>query len=381
MLSAWFSQRKSSSRGRTEVRLGVEVLERREVPAVAASALPGTFFLDRNNGLIAATGAPGGVVNTGGFGISLSVGKDLAGLPMAVIRDANSRVYIYDQGTWIDTGGYARELVAGRNGTFFARDFNNTVHRYQLGAGWAMAASPGTGDLRQHQAVQLSIGEERVTNPSTGATFITSVLYTRTPSNQVEVFREAGSFGATSQSFVATFINTGGFATDIAAGYQGEAFIRDGNNRLYVYNGSWSATGAWAMSLDVGVAGDNSYLVFKDGNSQIYIFQPGSQSFIATGGYARQVAASANDLYIRDFNNTVHYFDIGSRTWTNLHRSASLIRAAGFATTSVSASSEGLGHVWGISAEPNNSGQVFFFDGAWTSLGFPAKEVQGYRGR
>ncbi len=378
MLFRWLIQGEGKPSRPQSARPGVELLETRAVPAV----LPGPFFLGRDNALYAATGTPGQFLNTGGYGTALNVGTDLAGNPMAVIRDFNSRVYIYDQGTWLDTGGYARDLVAGRNGIFIARDFNNLVYRYQIGTGWAVAGSPGTGDVTPHYAVQLSLGQETVTNPVTGAATIGNVVYTRAPGQHVQVYRDLGFFDTNTDSFLATFRDTGGFATDLAAGYQGEAYIRDGNNQLYYYNGTWHATGAWAFSLDVGTtSGGNDYLAFKDANSQIYIYQPSTSSFIATGGYAVQVAAAANEVFIRDFNNDVHYFALANQNWTDLGHFASLLRVTSLSSApGAGPDGQALGEVWAIDADAGMAGQFVFFDGSWNALGFPGQDVEGYRG-
>lgn len=362
-------------RKRHGTRLAIETLEARAVPAATSAIVyTGPFFLERGNALLA-TIQTGQVVNTGGVGIALSVGKDLNGLPMAVLRDFNSRVYIFDQGTWIDTGGFAQDLVAGTNGEFFARDFNNLVYHYQLGAGWNVATSPGSGDPTKHFAIQLSLGQESVTN-ATGNTIVANVLYTRDPGNHLQVYHSAGVYSAAAGTFLPTFTDTGGFATDVAAGYHGEAFVRDGNSKLYLYNGSWTATGAWAFSLDVGTVNGNDYLAFKDANSQIYIYQPGTNSFLATGGWARQVAAAANDIYIRDFNDDVHYYNIATQSWIDVGHFASLIRVVNFNTTVDS----NLGQVWGLSADRGNAMHAFFFGGVWTDLGFAAKDIQGFKG-
>jgi hypothetical protein len=338
----------------------------------------GPFFLNYHGQLYATDGPGGTVVNTGGWGISLSAGKDASGNDMAVIRDFNSQVYIYDQGSWIATGGWAREVIAGVNGEFFARDFNNTVYRYQLGVGWSIATSPGTNSAAPHTAVQMSLGQQIITDPLTQTPTIVNVLYTRNPNNHIEVFREDGSF-VPGAGWLATYSDTGGFGQDIAAGYQGEVFVRDMNSQLYLFNGtSWNATGAWAYSLDVGQTDGSDYLAFKDFNSRVYVFETANGRFIDTGGYAQQVSAGANAVYLRDFNNDVHYYDLTFGGWIDTGHYALQIAAVG---VDQSFNALALDALWGIDADPNQAGHVFVLDeGNWIPLPGDVAVLGVYRG-
>ncbi len=365
MLFDWLAHLPRQARGpaaRRPIRLAVESLEERAVPA---ASVVGPFVLDRVGALYAATTTAGGLINTGGFGKSLSAGTDLAGDPMAVIRDFNSRVYIYDQGTWIDTGGWAREVVAGVHGEFFARDFNNLVYRYQLGAGWSIATSPGTGDSVGHLAIQMSLGQQTVN----GA--VENVLYSRDPDDRIEVYRDAGSTDGAG-NFAATFVDTGGFGTDVAAGYEGEGFVRDMNSQLYVNHadGSWTATGAWAYSLDVGRGANGDFLAFTDFNNLVYLYNPDDGTFVSTAGYGQQVAAGSGVVFIRDFNDDVHYFDVDAHTWTDTGHAATLIRVANRATLSTPSdqAASPLLQLWGIDGDPGNAGHVFVAGGGWIAL-------------
>lgn len=392
---------------RRAVRPDVEAFEIRLVPSASAQ---GPFFLASNGALYAASDTLDGAVNTGGWGISLSVGKDQAGHAMAVIRDANSRVYVYDQGTWTDTGGYARDLVAGINGEFFARDFNNLLYRYQQGVGWSplsvgtvagvfvpvtVTAAGHVAPLDEFHAVQLALGQQTVTDPYTEQTQLENVLYYRNPDNHILVYRDAGAYSLSDHQYLPEYTDTGGFGLDIAAGSHGEAFVRDGNNRLYVYrdtglgpfggsnlldSGTWQATPAWAFSLSVGQEADGSdFLAFKDANSRIYIYRTASDSFLDSGGYARQAVAGADEVFIRDFNDDVHDYDVATNTWLDLAHRASLIRVTSLPAGPAHPGDEVI-LLFGIDADPGQVGQAFLAGGDWHPLGISARDAAGYVG-
>jgi hypothetical protein len=371
MLRNWLFRRPCASTAARPQRthLGVEVLEERSVPAVTGQT---PFFLDWN-GQLHAVRADGSVVGTGGWGISVSVGKDASGVPMAVMRAFNGQVFIYDQGTWIDTGGWARQVIAGVNGAFFARDYDNLVYRYQIGVGWNIATSPGTNSGAYHYAVQMSLGQQTSVDPVTQVSLLSNVLYIRTPTNHIEVYNDAGTFDSFGNA-LATFTDTGGFGQDIAAGYQGEVFVRDMNSRLYIFNGStWMATGAWAFSLDVGQVNGSDYLTFKDANSRIYVYETATGQFIDTQGYAVQVAAGANVVYIRDFDNDVHSFNLETGFWTDLEHVALQINAV---SVDPPRNPAALGELWGVDEDPTVAGHLFFFDGTWQALNAVGQDVK-----
>jgi hypothetical protein len=134
-------------------------LEERAVPAAASP-----FFLDTNHQLWANTAAAGELpsfINTGGFGLQLSVGEinTSDGTQFAAVRDGNNRVWIFNgnNGVFTDTGIFAVDLAAGR-GEVFLRDGKNQIWVLSLGSlnadgTFAVGATETTGF-----AQQMSVG-------------------------------------------------------------------------------------------------------------------------------------------------------------------------------------------------------------------------------
>ncbi len=366
------SRPQQAARRRAPVRLEVTELEERRTPTTYQSP----FFLDSQHRLWAATSASGDFVNTGGFGQSLSVGTDTAGNQIAVIRDFNSQVYVFDQGTWTATGGYARDLVAGINGEVFVRDFNNLVYHYQLGVGWGIAHSPGTGSFLDFYAVQMSLGRAALTDPLGRQTSIENVLFIRSPSNRVLEYQDNGT--------QPTWTDTGAFAIDIAAGYDGDAFLRDSKNQLYFVLGNQvTKTSGVALSLAVGQytvpsGGATDYVAFRDTNNQVRIYMPAiyGPQIVATNGYATQVVAGSNEIYIRDLRDGIHFYDIASGRWTDTHGFGNLIR-----DTTNDATPNTLTHfnVDQLAVLDLNN-QLHIYNGAsWTAFPFTALDVEGFQ--
>jgi hypothetical protein len=373
------SPRRRKSVGLSTIRLDVIALEERAVP----TTFQGPFFLDTQHRLWAATSASGDFVNTGGFGKSVSVGADVSGNQMAVVRDFNNQVYIFDQGTWIATGGFARDLVAGINGELFIRDFNNLIYHYQIGVGWGIAHSVGTGNLLDYYGVQMSMGREAYVNvPFTGPQLIENVLYIRTGSNRVLEYQDAGTFSSATQSYLPTWTDTGAFGIDIAAGYDGEAFLRDANNQIFVGSGTqFGKIGAVGFSLDVGqyyfpIGGASDYVAFRDGNSRVHIFIYSLDEFIDTGGYAVQVVAGSNEIYIRDFNKGIHFYEIFLDRWTFTDGFGNLIR-----DTNNDGTSNTSTHVYVDQlAVLDGNNRLHIYNGAsWTAFPYFAVDVEGFQ--
>jgi hypothetical protein len=378
----WYRRRRGRPAGHSTVRLDLVALEEREVPTTFQSP----FFLDTQHRLWAATSSSGDFVNTGGFGKSLSVGTDAAGNQMAVIRDFNNQVYIFDQGTWIATGGFAQDLVAGINGELFIRDFNNLVYHYQIGVGWGIAHSVGTGNLLDYYAVQMSIGRNAYVNvPFTGPQLIENVLFIRTGSNRVLEYQDSGTFDSKTQTYLPTWTDTGANGIDVAAGYNGDAFLRDGNNQLYFDAGAGSQgftkVGALATSMDVGqfyfpIGGASDYVAYRDANSRVHIFIVTLDRFIDTGGYSTQVVAGSNEVYIRDFNKGIHFFDMDFNRWFNTGGFGNLIR-----DTNNDGTPNSLAHVnVDQLAVLDGNNRLHIYNGAsWTMFPFFAVDVEGFQ--
>lgn len=129
------------------------------------------------------------------------------------------------------------------------------------------------------------------------------------------------------------FTTTGAFAIDIAAG-RNEVFLRDGNNQIVVlsldslnangtFNVSAQTTAAFATDMDVGFDPDTTenFLVFRDGENRVYFLEESTSSFVygTSGAFATDIlAGDQGEAFILDGNNEINILSINSVTSTGI---------------------------------------------------------------
>jgi hypothetical protein len=281
-----------------------------------------SFFLDPTNQLWAMTSPPSGFPvsssATGGFGLQLSVGEvNLSGGGglFAAIRDGNNRVWIYNGNTnaFTETAAFAVDIAAGR-GEVALRDGNNQIWVVNLAS--LFAGGPGVIQTAGF-AEQMSVGFDTTTKQD--------FLAYRAGDNSVnfiEAAQGAPTYGA-----------SGAFAIDLAAGNQGETFIRDGNNQVHILNlGAVTAGGitfqtavttpAFAVQMSVGLDRfvHDDMLAYRAGDNTVHFINftpaasPGAEIGVGfvdiPGAVAVQVVAGVDEIFIRDTANMVVVYNV-----------------------------------------------------------------------
>lgn len=301
-------------RSRQPFHLEIEQLEARDVPSTSP------FLLDSSNRLFAATDATGQTyVNTGAFGIQLSVGEigpSGGGGQFAVIRDGNNRVYLFNgnNNTFTTTNAFATDIVAGR-GEVFLRDGDNRVYVVTLGALNPDGTFSVTVTATAGFAIQMDVGFDTST--------VRDFLAYRAGDNSVHYIETvAGGFG---------YGSSGAFAIDLVAGNQKETFIRDGANRVYVLTINTASiagitslpaiqTNVFALQMSVGRASPsgNDMMAYRGLNNSVNFisYTPGAPPTLAfvsiPDAFAVQVSAGSNEIFTRDMTNRVIYYVIDS---------------------------------------------------------------------
>jgi hypothetical protein len=360
----------------------LEELEERAVPTTSP------FFLDQNHALWAATGT-GTFVNTGGVGVSLAVGLDSAGNQFAAVRDGNNRVFLYDQGSWIDTGGYALELVAGHN-EVFTRDGNSHVMCFQF-YGLTNQAWTDTGGF----ALSLQLGQVTLPyfpNPDGGSLVYRDfdVLTVRDGNNRLYDYAPVKVRAIPPLTiYTMTWTDTSGYATQFTVGYKGETVIRDGNNQVFVFQptfspvtptaGAWTDTGGFAVDLDVGKnQNGNDIIAVRDSNNQVSVctlsptpnFDPPTPTWHATDlSNITQLAAGFGQVFGLDASNQLWQYSTTTAQSSNTGGYATLIRV-----TAASATANQVSMIDGQNV-------LNLYTGSFTDTGFTVTDVRGFTGR
>jgi hypothetical protein len=140
---------------------------------------------------------------------------------------------------------------------------------------------------------------------------------------------------------------SGAFAIDLEAGNQNEIFVRESSNHISIVNinaatpagvtfNARTDTAAFALEMSVGRGNPsgNDILAFRAGDNSVHFigFTPGAVptvNYVATNAFAVQVVAGSNEIFTRDLNNRVVYFNIdsGGTLVTQVMTSAFAIRS------------------------------------------------------
>jgi hypothetical protein len=222
----------------------------------------GAFFIDGNNQLWLYTN--GKFTNTGGFAKTFSAGIDSEGNPECWFLDGNNQLWKYDNGAFTNTGAFALKIAAGEGFVAFTDGVNQI---------WTLTDGRGfknTGGF----ASRFTAGFDSRGN------------------NQI-VFADGINQLWTYDATTGKFTNTGGFTKLFVAGQDAagnnEIWFTDGNNQIWrLDQGQFTQTSGFALSI-TGSGGGQMY--FSDGINQIWI-QTDAGVFTNTGGFASHISGS-----------------------------------------------------------------------------------------
>jgi hypothetical protein len=388
----------------------LEALEERAVPAAASP-----FFLDTSNQLwanTAAAGQPPSFINTGGFGLQVSVGEINTaggGGQFAAVRDGNNQVWLYNgnTGVWVQTPAFAIDIAAGR-GFVYLRDGNNQIYSVNIASRFAglFGVSPATGKF----AVQMSVGFSPASNPF--SPFAGDFLAYRAPDNTVNFYRQLAGTGPGS-----FFANSGAFAIDLAAGNRGETFIRDGNDQVYILSISGPQlpsfpfitvnpsiqTQAFAEQMSVGQTSPtpgNELLAYRTGDNTVHFlryaptpvppFLPAVTYYNLPGNpVANQVVAGTSQVSIRDTANMVTVYALNFNSDPTLPLPITTIQTGAtgalLRVTTLTTNSSVVDQLALIDANQHllvsqNTAGIPTTTVTFVDTGFLARDVQGFTG-
>jgi hypothetical protein len=246
----------------------------------------GYFFLDGNHQIWLFEN--GTFTNTGGFATRITAGHDNNGQAELFFTDGNNEIWRFDNGQFTNLGVFATRIAAGKGQVAFT-DGNNEV--------WIFSDASNSAAATGAFATRLVGGED-----GSGSAF----AYTA-GNNQVFFLNGAG---------VST--NTGAFGTRITLAQDttghAEIWFTDGNNQVWRFsNGTNSTAGAFALSI----SGAQGGIYLLDGANRIYSdTDAGVVTF--TGAFASHLAGTPTigALFFLDGNNEIWLFQNGVGTAT-----------------------------------------------------------------
>jgi hypothetical protein len=248
---------------------------------------PGLFFTDGMNQLWLFSN--GTFQNTGGFATKFAGGVDGSGNPEAFFFDGNNQLWRYDNGVFTNLGAFGTQLVAGSGAVAFT-DTNNTL--------WVFHDATGLFTDTGATATRLTGGFN-----SAGSNFFAFT----DASNRIFELTNSG-----------TIVSTGAFGTRISAGADTtgnfEVWFTDGNNQIWRFDGGASSmTGAFALSIQASFG--NVY--FLDGNNEIWSLTDAGLA-TGTGAFATRISSGpgTDTLFFTDAANQIFEFQHGVFTNT-----------------------------------------------------------------
>jgi CSLREA domain-containing protein len=263
-----------------------------KLSAVVETVTPppgGAAFIDGNNQLWVFQS--GTFTNTGGVAKAFSAGVDLAGNAEVWFLDNSNELWKWDNGTLTNTGGFALHIAAGKGFVAFS-DGNNQLYTFSDGGG----GFKSTGGF----ASRFTAGFDAL------------------GSNQID-FADGNNQLYTFNVATSTFTNTGGSANLFVAGQDAfgnnEIWFTDGNNQIWrLDNGNFTQTSGVALSI---TGSGNGTMYFSNGVNQIW--QITDLGVVTnTGGFASHISGSpaTTALFFSDGMNQLWEFYNGALTNT-----------------------------------------------------------------
>jgi hypothetical protein len=245
----------------------------------------GAAFVDANKELFVFQN--GTFTDTGAVAKAFSAGIDLAGNAEVWYLTASNELWKWDNGVLTNTGGFAVHIAAGKGLVAFS-DGNNQLYTFSDGGG----GFKNTGGF----ASRFTAGFDALGN------------------NQI-VFADGNNELFTFNVATSTFVNTGGFTKLFVAGQDAfgnnEIWFTDGNNQIWrLDNGKFTQTSGFALTI-TGSA--NGTMYFSDGINQIWQ-QTDFGVVTNTGGFASHISGSpaTTALFFSDGINQLWEFFNGA---------------------------------------------------------------------
>jgi hypothetical protein len=211
---------------------------------------------------VSVDGAP--FKNLGGFSKSISAGLDAAGQPEVYAIGGDNAVYLNKGLGWIRLGGYAKEISATVDNTFYHIGTDDAVY---VGQGAA-----GTGFLRLGgQFKQISASATLAGNPEVFAIGFND-----------SVFANNGT----------GFVSLGGYAKQISATMHNTVYAIGGDNAVYENTGGgWVSQGGYVKQISAALNGTGSPEVFGIGlDDHVWVNHGSGFSQLSTD-YVTEVSA------------------------------------------------------------------------------------------
>jgi hypothetical protein len=258
----------------------------------------GAAFLDASNELFVFQN--GTFTNTGAFATVFSAGIDLAGNAEVWFLDGSNQLWKWDNGVLTRTGGFALHIAAGKGLVAFS-DGANQLFTFSDGGGgfkntgaFASRFTAGFDALGNNQ-IDFADGSNQLstfnvttsTFTNTGA-FVNLFVAGQDAVGNNEIWFTDGN-NQIWRLDQGNLTQTSGFALTITASAKGTMYFSDGMNQLWQLTdfGVLTNTGGFASHLS-GSPGTTA-LFFSDGMNQLWEFFNGD--FIKTGGFAANFLA------------------------------------------------------------------------------------------
>jgi PAS domain-containing protein len=251
------------------------------------------FFLDDVGQLWRYRVSDGIKTASGGYGIAIAVanvGNGDPGDDVVFLRDSTSRVWLWTQHSWMQTGGWLPELHVGDN-QVFGIGFDGQLWQFNVQTGWH--ASGGYG-------AAIDIANRGDGDPANDVVFLRSADGRIWDWNQ-----HAWNF-------------TGGWLDTIRAGDDqvfGIGF--DGQLWRYRIGVGWTASGGYGVAIDVANIGDgdatNDVVFLRNADNQLWTWNRAAWQF--TGGYLKTIRAGDGQVFGLGGDGQVWRYRIGGG-WT-----------------------------------------------------------------
>jgi hypothetical protein len=254
---------------------------------VAPAPASGAAFTDGINQLWVFEN--GSFINTGGFAKTFSAGIDAKGNAEVWFLDGINQLWNWDNGIFTPTGGFALHIAAGQGLVAFSDGIN------QLWTVTDAGKFTNTGGFASRFTASFDV------NGNNQIVFADGI-------NQLWTFNVATS----------TFTNTGGFTKLFAAGQDAfgnnEIWFTDGNNQIWrLDNGVFHQTSGFALTI-TGSAGGQMY--FSDGINQIWQLTDFGV-FTNTGGFASHISGSPGTIALFFSDGINQLWEFSNGTFTN----------------------------------------------------------------
>jgi hypothetical protein len=258
----------------------------------------GAAFLDASNQLFVFQN--GTFTNTGAFAKVFSAGIDFSGNAEVWFLDGMNQLWKWDNGVLTNTGGFALHIAAGKGLVAFS-DGANQLFTFSAGGGefkntgaFASRFTAGFDALGNNQidfadgTNQLSTFNVRTSTFTNTGAFVNLFVAGQDAVGNNEIWFTDGN-NQIWRLDPGQLTQTSGFALTITASAGGTMYFSDGMNQLWQLTDSGVLTNTGGFASHLSGSPGTTALFFSDGMNQLWEFFNGD--FIKTGGFAANFAA------------------------------------------------------------------------------------------